>query len=113
MQLRSYIIRDELYGSNALRFAEQLGAVSLDHVDGIELSLGRNSRVDVAGLAVLVRVYSHLEATGRELVVRDAPAHVRSQFARIGLSSLLADEPRSSLFAAPFARFARLGRATA
>ncbi len=90
MRLRSYIIREELNGANALRFAEQLSTSSFQGVDGIELSLGRATEVDVVGLAVLVRIYSQLVARGRTLVVCDVPSHVLGQFRRLGIEHMVA-----------------------
>lgn len=114
MRLRSYIIREELNGSNALRFAEQLGASSFRGVAGIELSLGGASHVDVAGLAVLVRVYSQLLACGRTLVVRDVPTHVRAQFERLGIEHMIADPaPARRRVRLPLAGFGQRRRATA
>ena len=90
MKLRSYIIRDELNGSQALRFARLLGDLSLRDFDGIELSMSGATGLDVAGMAVLVRVYSQLERSGRRLVLRDVPAHVAEVFTRVGAQHMIA-----------------------
>ena len=113
MNLRSYIIRDELSGSHAaLSFADQLGTTSLSRFDGIELSLRNASTVDVAGLAVIVRLYSQLEGSGRRLVLTDAPRHVESAFEELGLQGMLRkSRPRAGRFSMPPLRIPR--RATA
>lgn len=114
MNLRSYIIREELNGSSALRFAEQLSTSSFQGIDGIELSLAGATRMDVAGMAVLVRIYSQLRAAGRTLVVRDVPTHVRTQFERLGIEHMIADAapaPQRARF--PLLGFARRRRVAA
>lgn len=91
MKLRSYIIRDELNGPQALRFADTL-AQQADDLDAIELSLRHATGVDVAGLAVLVRVKSQMQSRGRQVAITNAPRHVRAAFADLGLEHLLTEQ---------------------
>ena len=90
MRLRSYIVRDELNGAQALRFADELGRASLRGLEGVELSLRHASGLDVAGMAVLVRLYSQLGASGRSLVISDVPRHIAERFEELGVQHLLA-----------------------
>lgn len=94
MNVRSYLIRDELNGPRALSFAAEVAGHSMAGVRAVELSFASTSEIDVAGLAVLVRLFSQLNASGRALVLTDVPARVSDQFQALGLGHMIAKPPR-------------------
>ncbi len=97
MKVRSYLVRDELNGKRALDFASEIASQSMQDVDGVELSMRYASGVDVAGLAVLVRMYSQLRSTGRGFAMTEVPDHIASQLAEIGVTHLIAATPKPKL----------------
>ena len=61
------IIREDLSGSAAFELAETIASLPLDRDDGVRLTFRSSARIDVTGVAVLVRLYSRLDASGKEL----------------------------------------------
>lgn len=104
MSTRSYIIRDELNGAQALRFAAEVAQTSLAHIDTVEFSLRYASGVDVTGLAVIVRLYSQLQASGRELTLTEVPERIEAAFAAVGVTHLITRERRAWFPALAFRR---------
>jgi anti-anti-sigma regulatory factor len=83
------IIREDLSGSAAFELAETIASLPLDRVDGVRLTFRATARIDVTGVAVLVRLYSRLNASGKELVLGDAPPEIVSTLDALGLSAML------------------------
>ncbi|MCB9519412.1 MAG: STAS domain-containing protein [Myxococcales bacterium] len=108
--VRSYLIRDELSGTQALEFAASVAA-RLDGVDRVELSMRRAGLLDVTGVAVLVRMYGQLARQGRALALTDVPAHIAAQLQLVGLSRVLATPAVSDAVASsgPVTRTAAVG----
>jgi ABC-type transporter Mla MlaB component len=79
----------DFWGHNALSLAEQLRLSDIAGVKCVELSLGQVHRIDEAGLAMLVRLYSHLRVRGSHLQLVDVPVFVHELFERIGFSRLV------------------------
>jgi len=53
------------------------------------LSLEKVCRIDEAGLAMLVRLYSHLRVRGSRLQLADVPVFVHELLERVGLTRLV------------------------
>lgn len=104
MSTRSYIIRDELNGPQALRFAAEVAHTPLEHIATVEISLRYASAVDVTGLAVLVRLYSQLQASGRRLTLTEVPEHIQRSFAAVGVTHLVTRERHTWFPALAFRR---------
>ena len=87
------IIREDLSGSAAFELAETIASLPLDRADGVRLSFRASARIDVTGVAVLVRLYSRLDASGKELVLGDAPPEIISTLDALGLRAMFAERP--------------------
>ncbi|MEM7434223.1 MAG: STAS domain-containing protein [Myxococcota bacterium] len=79
----------DFWGETALTLAEQLPAADLIDVTTVSLSLRSVNHIDQAGLAMLVRLYSHLRIRGTQLQLVDVPNNVREILERVGLSRLV------------------------
>ncbi len=79
----------DLLGHDALRLAERLPLSKLVGVECVELSLERVRRIDQAGLAMLVRLYSHLRIRGTDLRLVDVPTIVYELLERVGFTKLV------------------------
>lgn len=76
-------------GSEALSLAERLPLSELAGAKLVVLSLGKVRRIDEAGLAMLVRLYSHLRVRGSRLQLVDVPVAVQELLQRVGFSRLV------------------------
>jgi anti-anti-sigma factor len=79
----------DFWGRNALALAEQLPLSDLAGAKCVVLSLERVCRIDEAGLAMLVRLYSHLRVRGSRLQLADVPPFVHELLERVGFSRLV------------------------
>jgi anti-anti-sigma factor len=82
----------DFWGNDALSLAERLPLSELAGAKLVVLSLGKVRRIDEAGLAMLVRLYSHLRVRGSRLQLVDVPVSVQQLLERIGFSPLVAGE---------------------
>lgn len=84
----------DFWGQSALSLAERLPLSDLAGAKRVVLSMEKVCRIDEAGLAMLVRLYSHLRVRGGRLELVDVPAFVHELLERIGFSHLVsrADE---------------------
>ncbi len=89
MKLLPIVLKDELTGETAFDFAEGLSLHGFAEYDGIVFQLDDSSSLDVNGLAVMVRIYSHLEQRGKRLYVVGASKSLSRAFSRLGLSRVL------------------------
>lgn len=89
----SYRLRIELegdfWGHEALSLAERLPLSDLAGARCVVLSLAKVGHIDEAGLAMLVRLYSHLRIRGSELELVDVPAIISALLDRVGFRSLV------------------------
>lgn len=79
----------DLWGQDALSLAERLPLSELAGVKCVVLSLENVSQIDQAGLAMLVRLYSHLRIRGAELQLVAVPAAVRQLLQKVGFTNLV------------------------
>lgn len=89
MKLLTIELNDELTGDTALMFADGLSRLNLDDHDGVLLQFTTKSQIDVNGLAVVVRVYSHLKGRKKRLYVDGAAERVTRAMDRLGLARVL------------------------
>ena len=89
MKLLPIVLADELTGQTAFDFADGLARLGFDGYDGLLFQLGEASRLDVNGMAVLVRIFSHLESLGKVLYVVGASPDIARALSRLGLSRVL------------------------
>ena len=82
-------LNGDFWGESALGLAEQLPSADLVDAKCVFLSLRQVSHIDQAGLAMLVRLYSHLRVRGIELRLADVPTNVSAVLERVGLSRLV------------------------
>lgn len=87
------ILSEELTGATAFEFADGLALHGFDTYAGIVLELDENSRIDVNGMAVLLRIHSHLRGRGKELYVRGANEQIARGIKRLGLERVLNTPP--------------------
>jgi len=79
----------DFWGHNALSLAERLPLSDLAGAKCVVLSLERVCRIDEAGLAMLVRLYSRLRVRGSSLHLVDVPGCVHELLERVGFSRLV------------------------
>jgi anti-anti-sigma factor len=79
----------DLLGLSALSLPERLPLVDLASAKRIVLSLRSVRHIDQAGLAMLVRLYSHLRVRGAELELVNVAPQVRQTLERVGLTKLV------------------------
>ena len=82
----------DFWGSEALSLAERLPLSELASAKLVVLSLGKVRCIDEAGLAMLVRLYSHLRVRGSRLQLVDAPVAVQELLERVGFTRLVSCE---------------------
>ena len=82
-------VGQDFWGHNALSLAERLPLSDIAGAECVELSLGQVRRIDEAGLAMLVRLYSHLRVRGSHLQLVDVPVIVHELLERVGFSRLV------------------------
>ena len=82
-------LNGDFWGQDALALAEKFPLSELADVDSVVVSLERVGRIDEAGLAILVRFYSHLRIRGMELQLADVPVSVRELLQRVGFDRLM------------------------
>lgn len=82
----------EFWGSDALSLAERLPLSDLAGAKWVVLSLKKVPRIDEAGLAMLVRLYSHLRVRGTRLQLVDVPVAIHELLDRVGFSRLVSCE---------------------
>ena len=110
----TYHLADQLTGDDAIKLARRLGRLPLEQFQKIVLSLREVTSLDATGLAILVRLYSQLVASGRQLALRDISPAILEQLAAVGLDSVFAEGPTRGGFFRPITtRFRALVRANA
>lgn len=82
-------VKDELTGATAFDFADGLARHGYAEYDGIVFRLDDSSRLDVNGMAVIMRIYSHLQSLGKELYVVGASVEISRGLSRLGLAKVL------------------------
>jgi len=82
-------LNGDFWGESALTLAEQLPSAHLVDAKCVFLSLRQVTHIDQAGLAMLVRLYSHLRVRGIELRLAEVPPKVGEVLERVGLSRLV------------------------
>ena len=83
-------IDGDLRGPGALLLSSRLPLGELASADHVVLSLTNVADVDAAGLAMLVRLYSHLRVRGTTLNLVDVQGPCEDLLRRVGLDRLLA-----------------------
>ena len=110
----TYYLADQLTGNDAIRLASRLRRLPLEQFQKVVLSLRNVTSLDASGLAILVRLYSQLVASGRQLALRDISPVIHEQLAAVGLDSVFTEKPTRGGFFRPITnRFRALGRANA
>lgn len=84
----------DLVGNAALSLAPMV-APHIGH-RSLKLGLGAVQQIDASGIALLMRVRSHLARFGGELKLVDVRESLMQELRRIGLSSLLVAEVREA-----------------
>lgn len=79
----------EFWGESALSLAQRLPLSDLAEAKRVVLSLEKVCRMDEAGLAMLVRLYSHLRVRGTRLELVEVPTFVHELLERVGFSHLV------------------------
>ena len=82
-------LEGEFCGGAALALGDQLSVSDLASAERVVLSLSRVHRIDQAGLAMLVRLYSHVGTQGGRLELVDVPTVIRQVLDRVGFSRLV------------------------
>ncbi len=82
-------LEGDLWGQEALSLAERLPLSELAGASCVVLSFAKVGHIDEAGLAMLVRLYSHLRVRGSELELVHVPAIVSALLERVGFSRLV------------------------
>jgi len=85
---------DDLRGLSALSLPDRLPLTDLAGAKRVVLSMGNVRRIDQAGLAMLVRLYSQLRVRGSDLALTDVRPSVRKTLERVGLVGLVPCEGR-------------------
>jgi len=81
-------IQGNLCGHEALCLSTRLPGTELSLADHVVLSLKQVTEADAAGIALLLRLYSHLTARGKRLSLRDVSRPVQALLDEVGLTSL-------------------------
>lgn len=89
MKLLPIVLEDELTGETAFDFADGLSRFDYSPYDAVVFQLDDASHIDVNGLAVIVRIYSHLKARDKRLYVVGASDELSRAIGRLGLSRVL------------------------
>jgi anti-anti-sigma factor len=79
----------DFWGPNALDLAKRLPVGDLASARQVVLSFEKVRHMDQAGLAMLVRLYSHLRVRGSDLQLVDVPSVVLELLERVGLAELV------------------------
>lgn len=82
-------VEQDFWGHSALSLTERLPLSDIAEAECVELSLGQVRRIDEAGLAILVRLYSHLRVRGSHLELVDVPVFVHELLERVGFRRLV------------------------
>jgi anti-anti-sigma factor len=82
-------IKEDLVEHNALRFADYLKRIPFQRFDRIVLSLAGVRSIDATGIAVLVRLYSHLMSKKKALVLTGITLPVLTLLHQIGLTEVM------------------------
>ena len=94
-QTVEFEVRGNLCGRQALAMASMLPVTELMTARRVVLSLRGVESADAAGLAVLVRLHSHLRVRGAVLSIVGATRGVSDLLSRVGFADLL-DTPSTS-----------------
>ncbi len=79
----------DFWGPHALELSKQLPVADLASAKQVVLSLEKVRHMDQAGLAMLVRLYSHLRVRGSDLHLVDVPPLVQELLERVGLAQVV------------------------
>ena len=91
---RTLRVRRTLVGAEALDLVEDVRRLRLDDVVRLRLSLRHVERVDVSGVAAIVRVFAYLVRQGKSLSLVDAEPAVCEALTDLGLGGVVAISPR-------------------
>ena len=80
MTVNLHITTKDLVGSDATSLAQRLSAAPLDSADSLVLEFDERARLDESGLALLVRLYSHLARSGRKMFLSRVPPEIMATF---------------------------------
>ena len=89
MKLLPILLADELTGATAFDFADGLARLGFAEYDGLVFQLNDESNLDVNGMAVIIRIYSHLQSLGKVLYVVGASDEISRSLNRLGLAKVL------------------------
>lgn len=89
MKLLPILLTDELTGATAFDFADGLARHGYEDYDGIVFQLSDESSLDVNGMAVIMRIYSHLQSLRKQLYVVGASDEISRGLNRLGLARVL------------------------
>ena len=82
-------IKEDLVEQNAVRFADYIKRIPFQRFDRIVLSLAGVEHIDASGIAVLVRLYSHLMNKNKNLVLIGITLPVLELLRQIGLDEVM------------------------
>ena len=80
-----YKIPHDLSGQTALVLSEELNSMPVHRIGAMILSLENVKSIDATGLAILVRLYSHMSALGKKLFLADVPRTIQKSLEQLGL----------------------------
>lgn len=98
MALCTLDVRTDLCGTEAFGLAHQVRDLPLEQAEGVRLRFAPTAEMDVTGVAVVVRLYSQLSASGKRLVLADAPLKMRRALDELGLAPMLLERERTNGF---------------
>lgn len=91
-QTRKLTVGHDLVGPNAQALLERIAEEPLRGVKRFVLSLRGVGAIDVAGVAVLVRLYSWAQSDGAAFEVVDVPESLGKELVKIGLQTAISFE---------------------
>jgi anti-anti-sigma factor len=87
-------IETGLMGDASMTLLDHVRALPFGNFDALHMNLKSVGEVDVSGIAVLVRIYSHLRRLGKRLVLTDVSDAVQHRLGAIGLDKVISVQPR-------------------
>ncbi len=85
----THVVRQPMTAAVAFELARAVAELPLDAVSSVTLSLRWVGELDASGVASLVRVFSHLAVSGRDLHLEDVAPHIEHRLNQIGLGELV------------------------
>ena len=84
-----YRIPHDLSGQTALVISEELSNMPVHRMGTMILSLENVKSIDATGLAILVRLYSHMSSLGKKMFLTDVPQSIKKSMTQLGLDRVL------------------------